>query len=134
MSGRIRRRPVSPFPDDMLQRLDRLGRCKTDMMNSGIDWPEVIDNCIVPFHEQAAGDPGKFISDLMHVIDDDTDGFATYGAACLMYELAPGIVRTEAGAALVDRAIEFKRGRGLSLLSFTRYEQDRYYEKSDRRP
>lgn len=124
---------MSPFPEDMRRRLDRLGRCKMDMMNSGIDWPGVINECIVPFHEQAAGDPGKFVSDLMQVIDNDTGGFATYGAASLMYELAPGIVRTEAGAVLVDRAIEFKRRRGLPLLSFTGYEEDRYYETSDRR-
>jgi hypothetical protein len=112
----------------MLQRLDRLGRCKIDMMNAGIDWPEVVTNCIAAFHEQAVTDPGRFLSDLQHVIDQDSGGFATYGAASLMYELVPENIHSEAGALLVDLAIKFKRQRGLPIGSFNGYELERWYE------
>jgi len=134
MRGLFRRKPTSPFPDDMLQRLDRLGRCKMDMMTSGVDWSEVIKNCIVPFHLQAVANPVKFLSDLMAVIEHDTGGFVTYGAVSLMYELVDGaVVRSERGAALVDRGIDFKIQRGLPLSSFTGYESERYFDRKDRR-
>ena len=133
MRGWFRREPASPFPDDMLQRLERLGRSKIDIINSGIDWPEVVKNCIAPFHEQAVADPGKFLSDLTRVIAQDTGGFATYGAVSLMYELVKDSARTAAGAALADRGVEFKLQRGLTLSSFTSYEVERYYETVGRR-
>jgi hypothetical protein len=129
MFGWFRRRtPASPFPADMLDRLDRLGRCKIDMMNSGIDWPEVVTNCIAAFHEQADADPDRFLSDLQHTIERDSGGFATYGAASLMYELVPESIRSEAGVRLVDLAIKFKRQRGLPISSFNGYELQRWYE------
>lgn len=134
MRGWFQRSPKSPFPDDMLKRLDRLGRSKIDIMNSGVDWDEVIKNCIAPFYDQAVADPCKFLSDIRQVIEHDTGGFATYGASCLVFELIPDSLRTEAGTALVDGGIEFKLKRGLGLASFTGYETDRYFEKTSRQP
>lgn len=128
MFGWFRRGPMAPFPSDMRQRLDRLGRCKIDMMNAGIDWPEVVRNCIAAFHEQAVADPDRFLSDLQHVIEQDSGGFATYGAASLMYELVPESVRSEAGAMLVDLAIQFKLRRGLPVGSLNGYELQRWHE------
>jgi hypothetical protein len=102
-------------------------------MNAGVDWSEVVRNCIAAFHEQATADPDKFLSDLTRLIEDDTGGFATYGASSLMIELVGESRRTEVGGALLDRAIEFKIRRGLPLSSFTGYEVERYYENADRR-
>ncbi len=131
MFGWFRRNQGSPFPSDMLQRLDRLGRCKLDMMTAGVDWAEVIHNCIAPFHPQAVADPDKFLSDLLHVIEEDSGGFATYGAASLMYELASERTHSEAGARLVDLAIRFKIQRGLPVGSFTGHEFKRWYETNE---
>lgn len=133
MRGVFRRKPRSPFPDDMLERLDRLGRSKIDIMGSGVDWPEVVRNCIGAFHEQARADSDKFLSDLTRLVANENSGFVTYGAASLMVELIPESRRTDVGAALLDRAIEFKIRRGLPLSSFTGYEVERYYENVDRR-
>lgn len=134
MRGVFRRKSKTPFPDDMLERLDRLGRSKIDIMHGGVDWSEVVRNCIAAFHEQATADPDKFLSDLTRVIESDTGGFATYGASSLMLELVPESRRTAAGGALLDHAIEFKLRRGLPLSSFTGYEVERYQENADRRP
>ncbi len=133
MRGVFRRKPETPFPDDMLERLDRLGRSKIDIMGSGIDWPEVVQNCIAAFYEQATADPDKFLSDLTRLIEDDSGGFATYAASSLMIELIPESRRTDVGGALLDRAIDFKARRGLPLSSFTGYEVERYHENADRR-
>jgi hypothetical protein len=132
MRGLFRRKPRAPFPDDMLERLDRLGRSKIDIMGSGVDWPDVVKNCIAAFYEQAMADPDKFLSDLTRLTEDDTGGFATYGAVSLMIELIPESRRTEVGGALLDRAIEFKIRRGLPLSSFIGYELARYDETVDR--
>jgi hypothetical protein len=132
--GRFRRERGSPFPSDMLQRLDRLGRCKIDMIDSGVDWAEVLRNCIAPFRPQAVTDPDKFLSDLLHVIEKDAGGFATYGAASLMYELASESIHSETGATLVDLAIRFKRQRGLPASSFTGYELQRWYDTNEHSP
>lgn len=134
MFGWFRRTSRSPFPADMLQRLDRLGRCKIDMMNSGVDWSEVLNNCIAPFHPQAVADPDRFLSSLLHVIEKESGGFATYGAASLMYELASESIHSDAGTTLVDLAIRFKRQRGLPVGSFTGYELQRWYETNEHRP
>jgi hypothetical protein len=112
----------------MLQRLDRLGRCKIDIINCGIDWNEVIKNCIAPFYEQAIHDPDKFISELMLLTDADSGGFATYGASSLMFELVPDSAKTGVGLALLDRAIEFKIRRGLPPVAMTGHEMQRYAE------
>jgi hypothetical protein len=117
----------------MLERLDRLGRCGLDMVGSGVDWAEVIKNCIVPFHSQAVADPVKFLSDLTTLIEHDTGGFATYGAVSLMYELVDAsVVRSPVGAALLYRGIDFKIQRGLPPASFTGYESERYVARNYR--
>lgn len=132
MRGLFRRASKAPFPDDMLERLDRLGRSKIDILHSGTDGFEIERNCIAEFYEQATADPDKFVSDLTSVIENDTGGFATYGASSLMLELVPESRQTTAGGALLDRAIEFKLRRHLALISFTGYEVERYYENADR--
>lgn len=130
MPGWFRRKPTSPFPADMLQRLDRLGRCSLDIMDCGIDCGEVAKNCVVVFYERAMADPDRFLSDLLRLIEGEPSGFTTFGAANLMYELASDHVRSETGGALVDRAIDFKLSRGLPPgLSFNGYELERWRER-----
>jgi hypothetical protein len=122
------RRSPSYFPADMLRRLDLLGRFEMDHVGSRADASEVYSTCIGPFFQQARADPPGFVTALSSVVRDETGGFATYGASCLVVELL-GMDRREPDAlALLDRAITFKRERGLPSAALKGYEWNRWLD------
>jgi hypothetical protein len=107
--------------------LDRLGRQAMDPFRSDVDgddvWPWV-----AALYEDARADPEGFVTDLEALAATTTGGFATYGASRLVWELLGAGMRTEAALLMLDRAIEFKRERGLAPAHLTGYERDRWLE------
>src|SRR3954468_11093926 len=109
--GWFRRKPSSPFPLDMADRLAMLGRFEFDHYNAGEDSTEIYPNCIAPFRSQVETDYTAFLTDLLDFVKDDESGFVTYGASCLARELIhEDRLNSSANAmALLDAAIEVKR-------------------------
>jgi hypothetical protein len=126
--GWFERRRRSPFPADMTGRLELLGRFEFDSHGAGIDSGTVYPECIAPFRAQATDDRDGFIADLRALVAGDTGGFVTYGASCLVVELAGMDVRTPDALALLDAAIEVKRLRGLPSAMLKGYEWNRWLE------
>jgi hypothetical protein len=125
--GWLRRKPRSRFPADMLRRLELLGRCEMDYTGSGVDVRE-IPAFIVSSYNDSQADPEGFLADLRAVVADDTGGFATYGASCLVFEMFGSQVRYEDALALLDGGIAFKRERGLPSMFLKGYEWVRWQE------
>jgi hypothetical protein len=96
----------------MPQRLELLGRYSLDPFTSGgIDASEIGD-CVAPFLQDALADPDGFLTNLHTLIAADRGGFATFGAARLVWELyGDQALRTPAAWPLIDAGIDFKRAR-----------------------
>jgi hypothetical protein len=122
------RKSQSGFPADMARRLEMLGRFEFDVHGSGMDSGLVYPECIAPFRDQATEDRDGFIARLRAFIIGDEGGFVTYGASCLVVELAGMDVRTPDALALLDAAIEVKRVRGLPSATLKGYEWQRWLE------
>jgi hypothetical protein len=122
---------IGPFPADMLQRMDLFGRFELDRFDSGINSNEIWPHCVAPFYDFATADPDGFLMALRSVVHGHEGGFATYGAARLVWELLgqDGIRRATA-LPLIDAGIDFKIERGLPGLHFTPYEMRRIAERS----
>jgi hypothetical protein len=117
----------SRFPADMIQRLDVMGRCEMDSAGSGVD-PAEVAQTIVQFHAYSQADPGEFLAELRALVVDDSGGFATYGASRLVYEYFGSDARSPDALAILDKAIAFKRERGLSQRHMRGYELSRWAE------
>jgi hypothetical protein len=126
--GWLARRRRSRFPEDMIRRLELLGRFEMDHVGSGIDSSEVLSDSIRPFRSDARADPDGFVSDLRAVIATEDRGFATYGACCLIIETIGYEFRSEDALALLDDGIAFKRERGLPSACLTGYEWHRWLD------
>ncbi|WBC09362.1 hypothetical protein [Micromonospora sp. WMMA1947] len=112
------REPAERFPGDLLGVLERFGRFESGPQGSEADYDEFVRRLFVPYVEQANNDPHDFFSDLQAVVADDAGGYATFGAARLVWELLTGEVKYKPPApalALVRAGIEFKRAHGLAL-------------------
>ena len=112
------KRPASRFPADTLNILERLGRFEANPPGSGIDYDEIVQRLFVPYVQPANADPDSFFADLRAVVANDNDGYATFGAARLVWELLTGDTKNnppESALALVKAGIEFKRAHGLGL-------------------
>ena len=110
--------PASRFHDDMLSVLERFGRFEANPQSSGVDYDEVVQRLFVPYVQQANADPYSFFNELQAVVANDAGGYATFGAARLVWELLTGDARDNPSAPalkLVKAGIEFKRVRGLEL-------------------
>jgi hypothetical protein len=106
-----------------------------DPQNSGIDGGVVVTTCIAPFYEDSQADREGFLTDLLAAIAHDQGGFATFGAARLVWELYGGdCLRIPAALPLVDAGIEFKRLRGLPTAMLTGYEMERLHQLRDQAP
>ena len=117
------RAKASRFPADMLQRLDRFGRYELDPQDSGVDSSDIWTGTVAPFWPQVRADRDGFLNDLTALVADDSGGFATYGAARLVWELCgEDAVTTPAAWPLVEAGIAFKRDRGLPTAALTGYE------------
>jgi hypothetical protein len=110
--------PASRFPGDIVLVLERFGRFEANPQGSGVDYDEVVQRLFVPYVQQATADPYGFFADLQSVVANNGGGYATFGAARLVWELLSGNVRDNPPApalALVKAGIEFKRTHGLGL-------------------
>ncbi len=122
------RKTRSRLPADMVRRLGMLGRFEFDARGSGVDASDIFPTCIQPFLEFARQDLDGFVAELRASVAGDGSGFATYGASCLVVELAGTDVRTPDALALLDAAIEVKRARHLPQIMLKGYELFRWNE------
>lgn len=127
----FRRTPRSPFPVDMLRWLEIFGRYSFDRQRSGIDGSDMWSR-LGPLHEYATNDREGFLTGLRAVVAEDRGGFATFGAACVVWELCGGdALRIPTALPLIDAGIEFKRSRGLPTMMLTGYEMQRLAQISE---
>jgi hypothetical protein len=129
--GWFSRKARSRFPADMKRRLELLGRFELDPQGSGVDAAEIYPNCIEPFARDMSDDRDGFLAELRAFVADDEGGIATYGASCLVVELAGTSVRTPDALALLDSAIEFKRVRRMPSDRLKGYEWERWLEVNE---
>jgi hypothetical protein len=110
--------------------LELLGRSGLDVLTSGVDASGLATR-IADLHPDARADRDGFLADLHALVAADTGGFATYGAARLVWELYGGEALTiPATWPLIDGGIDFKLARGLPSATFTGYEWQRYRERA----
>jgi hypothetical protein len=127
----FRRTPRSRFPADMLPWLETFGRHRLDSVNSRVD-PAALWNRIALLMEDAKRDREGFLADLAALVEDDRGGFATLGAAGVVWELYSGeALRIPGALVLVDAGIAVKQARGLPGAAFTGYEWQRVQELRD---
>lgn len=116
--SRREKTPPSRFPRDILSVLERFGRFEANPQGSGVDYDEIVQRLFVPYVHVANADPHGLFADLQAVVANDGGGYATFGAARLVWELLTGEVRNNPPApalALVKAGVEFKRRHGLGL-------------------
>ena len=123
--GLFRRAYRSPIPADMLRWLETFGRYSLDAHHSGIHDNDMWSR-LGPLHQYATSDRESFLAELQTVVAGDQGGFATFGAARLVWEMYSGeCLRIPAALPLIDAGIEFKRSRGLPTMMLTGYEMER---------
>jgi len=114
----------------MLAELERFGRYSLDSFSSGVDvskfW-EIMGPMVRDFN----ANPDVYISELDAVIANDKGGFATFGAARLMFEVfGSECLSVPAALPLIDAGIEFKAARGQTqMYHMTGYEQQRIFDR-----
>lgn len=115
------------FPADMLRWLELFGRYSFDPIHSGVD--ASVNDRLGSLYEYATGDREGFLTELRSIVAADQGGFATYGAARLVWEMfSADVLRIPAALPLVDAGIRFKLARGLPTALLTGYEMDRLFE------
>lgn len=108
----------------MVQWLGIFGRNKLDP-HSGIDGADLWSR-VASLHAFASEDQEGFLSALRAVVEGDRGGFATLGAAHLVWELFGGrALDIPAALPLIDAGIDFKLARGLPTAALTGYEMKR---------
>ncbi len=123
--GLFSRASRSSFPADMLRWLEKFGRYSLDAQHSGIDGGDMW-NRLGPLYEYATSDREGFLAEMQAVVATDQGGFATFGAARLVWEMYSGdCLHIPAALPLIDAGIEFKRSRGLPTAMLTGYEMQR---------
>ncbi|UQU64000.1 hypothetical protein COUCH_34325 [Couchioplanes caeruleus] len=124
----FRRTPRSRFPADMLPWLETLGRFRLDSFTSRVE-PGALWDRIAQLMEDAERDRDGFLADLAALVEHDRGGFATLGAAGVVWEIYGGDALDIPGAlVLVDAGIAVKQARGLPGARFTGYEWERVQE------
>ena len=119
----------SKFPADTLKRMEVFGRFEFDC-DSGIDNPDIYDESVAPYRADAKADPDRFFTELAAVIAGDEGGFATFGAARLVWEIFDRQALTMPGALpIVDAGIDFMVARRLPTAHFNGYEHQRYLQR-----
>jgi hypothetical protein len=114
----------------MLAELERFGRYSLDSSSSGVDVSKFWE-IVGPMVLDLKANPDVFINELEAVIANDKGGFATFGAARLMFEVF-GIdcLSVTAALPLIDAGIEFKAARGRTQMYYmTGYEQQRIADR-----
>ncbi|MEV6343788.1 hypothetical protein [Actinoplanes sp. NPDC051851] len=124
----FRRAPRSRFPADMLPWLESFGRHRLDGFTSRVDTEGVWER-IAQFIEVVKTDRDGFLGDLAALVADDRGGFATLGAAGVVWEVFGGeALRIPGALVLIDAGIAVKQARGLAGIAFTGYEWQRVQE------
>ncbi len=109
----------------MRQLLETLGRHSLDMQNSGVDVVRLWSR-LGPLYEYATSDRAGFLAELRAVAAQAGGGFASLGAAHLVWEFYSGdALRDPAALPLIDGGIDVKLSRGLSTAALTGYEMKR---------
>ena len=130
--ARFTRTRRSRFPADMLQRLETFGRYEFDARGSGIDGTRVWDDCVAPFTADARADPDGFLTDLRALIAHDRNGFVTFGAARLAWEIhSSECLNLPAALPLIDAGIDFILARGLPTAHLTGFEMSRLVQRRE---
>lgn len=105
--------------------LETFGRNSLDTRSSGIDASTLADRLWL-FRDYADSDPEGFLTELRAVVAGDRGGFATFGAARLVWEMyGGGAPRIPAASPLIDAGIEFVLSRDLPTAMLTRFEMKR---------
>jgi hypothetical protein len=126
--GLFRRPPRSRFPADTLQWLDVYGRHELDRVGSGIE-PAALSEGLLLLWAEARRDPDGFLADLNALVADDRGGFATIGAAEVVWPVFDSETPMHPLAlALIDAGIAVKQGRNLPDLMFPPRERIRIDE------
>jgi hypothetical protein len=126
------RKTHSRFPSDMVELLELFGRAEFGHQTSGLDTSEFIQRVLVVYFDESQADPAGFLADLQAVVAGDEGGFATYGAARLVWEyFSERSLLIPAALPLVDAAIDFKLDRHLPPAMFSGYEQRRLADRRD---
>jgi hypothetical protein len=116
----------------MIERLDRFGRFELDARTSGIDPSNIFNDCLAPFFEPAQRDPGSFCDELVTVVARDQGGFATFGAARLVWEIfGQDALSTPGALPLIDAGLDFKLARGLSTEHLNGHENQRLHQRRE---
>jgi hypothetical protein len=132
--GLFSARRRSTFPADMIQRLETFGRFEFDARTSGIDSGNIFNDCVAPFFDAALQDPASFCTGLRTVINNDQGGFATFGAARLVWEiLGEAALSTPAARPLIEAGLDFKLSRGLSTWHLTGHENQLLHQRREQR-
>jgi hypothetical protein len=112
----------------MRRWLERFGRYSFDVHHNGIDGSGMWDR-VGALHELATSDREGFLAELTAIVADDRGGFATFGAARLVWEMyGSESLRIHAALPLIDAGIDFKCARGLPTGMLTGYERQRLDE------
>jgi hypothetical protein len=131
--GLFRRTPRWTFPADMWPWLETFGRYSLDMFRSRIDSRDVGSH-LPSLLDYARADREGFLAELTDFVAGDEGGFATFGAARVVWEMfGTECLSIPAALPLIDAGIEFKRARGLPGGMFTGYEMRRMEQILDQR-
>ncbi|BCJ73765.1 hypothetical protein CS0771_33090 [Catellatospora sp. IY07-71] len=126
--GLFNRAPRPRLPADMPQLLETFGRYWLDEHHSGIDGGELWSR-LGKLYEYARSDRTGFLRELGAITAADRGGFATLGAARLVWEFFDSDARRDpATLPFIDAGIEFKLARGLPNAMLTGYEMRRLAE------
>ena len=121
----FRRGPRTRFPADLAAWLETFGRCRLGQTTSRVGGASLWER-LGPLYDGAKADRDGFLVDLAALVEGDRAGFATLGAARVVWEIfgedAPHI---PAALSLIDAGIAMKTARGLPGLAFTGYEMRR---------
>ncbi|GAA4263580.1 hypothetical protein [Dactylosporangium darangshiense] len=100
------------FPADIASWLENFGRYTLDIHHSGVDGMAVVTR-FDALRDYATTDPDGFLVELRTVVAGDDGGFATFGAACLVWQMLDDCLEMPAALPLIDAGLDFKLERGL---------------------
>ncbi|MGI5243748.1 hypothetical protein [Dactylosporangium sp. CA-139066] len=119
----------------MRRFLDRFGRFELDPVNSGIDAATLWGERVSALYDYSVRDREAFLAALAAEVAGDQGGFATFGAARVVWEmLGKDALDTPSAWPLIEAGIAFKQARGLSSLHLTGYEQEHLQRRARLRP
>lgn len=92
--------------------LEKFGRYELDPFDSRIDGMEIVTR-FDGLRDYAIADPGRFLAELEAAVAGDDGGFATFGAARLVWQMLDDALDRPAAQRLLEAGLDFKLDRGL---------------------